>query len=51
MALKGMTAAKYTAIGKVANPTATRDLQHLLTRAIFVQEGPERSVRYQLNLG
>lgn len=46
----GMNARKYSGITKVSKATATRDLQDLATRNIFVASGGGRSTSYQVNL-
>ena len=46
----GMTARKYVSINKTSRATATRDLQELVTKNIFTQNGEGRNVSYQLNI-
>lgn len=46
----GMTAKKYMRITRASKATATRDLQQLYEKGIFLMEGAGRSVRYQLNM-
>lgn len=46
----GMNARKYTGITKASKATATRDLQDLANKNIFVGSGGGRSTSYQLNL-
>lgn len=46
----GMSAKKYVAIAKTSKPTATRDLQDLVAKKVFIQAGGGRSTRYHLNL-
>ena len=46
----GMSAKKYMAITKATKATATRDLQDLVKKEIFIPSGGGRSVRYQVNL-
>jgi Fic family protein len=48
--LGGMGANKYMAIAKTTKSTATRDLQDLVAKEVFVPLGAGRSTRYQLNL-
>jgi Fic family protein len=45
----GMNARKYFAIAKVSKATATRDLQDLLQKDVFVVTGGGRSTSYELN--
>jgi Fic family protein len=45
-----MTARKYVSINKTSRATATRDLQELVTKNIFTQNGEGRNVSYQLNI-
>ena len=47
----GMSASKYMGITKASKATATRDLQDLAEKGVFVPEGGGRSRRYGLNLG
>ena len=46
----GMTAKKYMSINKTTKSTATRDLQELIDKNIFVRKGAGRSTSYDLNL-
>ena len=46
----GMSAKKYIGISKTSKPTATRDLQDLVAKEIFISEGGGRSTHYQINL-
>lgn len=46
----GMTARKYISINRTTKSTATRDLQDLVDKNIFVQKGAGRSTAYELNL-
>jgi len=46
----GMSAKKYIAINKTSKATATRDLQELAAKGVFVSEGAGRNVRYRINL-
>ncbi len=46
----GMNAKKYVAITKTSKATATRDLQDLAAKGIFVSVGAGRSTRYELDL-
>ncbi len=46
----GMTARKYVSINKTTKSTATRDLQELVDKDIFVRKGAGRSTSYDLNL-
>ncbi len=46
----GMNAKKYIVISKTSKATATRDLQDLAAKKIFIAEGGGRSTSYQLNL-
>ena len=46
----GMTAKKYMSINKTTKSTATRDLQELIDKNIFVRIGAGRSTSYDLNL-
>ncbi|MEN7974109.1 MAG: Fic family protein [Verrucomicrobiota bacterium] len=46
----GMSAKKYIAIAGTSKPTATRDLQDLVAKKVFIQTGGGRSTRYDLNL-
>ncbi len=47
----GMNAKKYQAITKVSKATATRHLQDLVEKRIFVSQQGGRSTHYQINLG
>lgn len=46
----GMTAKKYMAIAKATKPTATRDLQDLAAKGVFIPLGGGRSTHYQVNI-
>jgi Fic family protein len=46
----GMSAKKYQAIAKTSKPTATRDLQDLVQKHVFVPLGGGRSRHYQIHL-
>jgi len=46
----GMSAKKYMAIAKTSKATATRDLQDLSEKGIFIVVGSGRSTRYQLEI-
>ena len=46
----GMTARKYISINRTTKSTATRDLQELTDKSIFVRKGAGRSTSYDLNL-
>ena len=46
----GMSAKKYMAIAKTSKPTATRDLQDLVAKNVFIPVGAGRSTHYQINL-
>ncbi|MBV6645240.1 MAG: Fic family protein [Cyclobacteriaceae bacterium] len=46
----GMSAKKYMAIAKTTKATATRDLQDLVEKNVFVVLGAGRSTRYEVNL-
>ncbi len=46
----GMTAKKYMAITKATKPTATRDLQDLVAKAVFIPMGSGRSTHYQIRI-
>ncbi len=48
--LGGMNAGKYVSIAKTSKSTATRDLQELATKGIFLPVGAGRSSRYEINL-
>jgi Fic family protein len=45
-----MNARKYIGITKTSKPTATRDLQDLVGKGIFIPIGGGRSTRYELAL-
>ncbi len=45
-----MSAKKYIAITHTSKATATRDLQDLVEKGIFIPSGGGRSTRYQINL-
>lgn len=46
----GMNARKYTGITKASKATATRDMQDLVQKKIFIASGGGRSTSYQVNL-
>ncbi len=46
----GMSAKKYSAITKTSKATATRDLQDLTDKNVFIPFGAGRSTKYNLNL-
>ena len=46
----GMSAKKYMAIAKTTKATATRDLQDLVEKEVFLVSGGGRSTRYEVNL-
>ncbi|RKR12822.1 Fic family protein [Maribacter vaceletii] len=46
----GMNARKYVSLVKTSKATATRDLQDLVGKGIFVPAGGGRSTRYDLNI-
>jgi Fic family protein len=46
----GMNTRKYISIAKTSRATATRDLQELVKRGVFVALGGGHSTRYELNL-
>ena len=46
----GMSAKKYMVITKASKATATRDLQDLLEKGVFILEGGGRSTNYSLNI-
>jgi Fic family protein len=46
----GMSAKKYISITKTSKATATRDLQDLVRKGIFIPQGAGRSVRYEILL-
>lgn len=46
----GMSAKKYIAIAKTTKATATRDLQDLVEKEVFLVSGGGRSTKYQINL-
>lgn len=46
----GMSTKKYIAIAGTSKPTATRDLQDLVKKKVFISNGGGRSTRYHLNL-
>lgn len=46
----GMNATKYTSLTKISKATATRDLQDLLEKKVFIVVGAGRSTRYQINI-
>ncbi|QQU03139.1 hypothetical protein [Myroides odoratus] len=45
-----MSAKKYMSLTKTSKATATRDLQDLVEKGIFIITGAGRSVRYHLLL-
>ena len=47
----GMSAKKYISITHTSKATATRDLQDLVEKKVFMPFGGGRSTRYELNLG
>ncbi|WP_163381381.1 Fic family protein [Cyclobacterium sp. SYSU L10401] len=47
----GMSAKKYIAVTQTSKATATRDLQDLVEKNIFLPFGGGRSTKYALNLG
>ena len=47
----GMNARKYVSIATTSQATATRDLQELAEKRVFIPTGGGRSTRYMLNLG
>jgi Fic family protein len=46
----GMSAKKYMTLTKTTKPTATRDLQDLVAKEVFIPAGGGRSTHYQINL-
>jgi len=46
----GMNARKYMALTKVSKATATRDIQDLVEKGVFLPLGGGRSTRYELSL-
>lgn len=46
----GMNTRKYIGLTKTSKATATRDLQDLVSKSIFVSSGGGRSVSYQLKI-
>jgi len=46
----GMNARKYIAIAQTSKATATRDLQNLVEKNVFIPSGGGRSIHYELNL-
>jgi Fic family protein len=46
----GMNATKYASLTQISKATATRDLQDLLEKKVFVVVGAGRSTRYQANI-
>ena len=46
----GMSAKKYMAIARTTKATATRDLQDLVEKEVFLVFGGGRSTRYQVNI-
>lgn len=47
----GMNAKKYISISHTSKATATRDLQDLVEKTIFISSGGGRSTSYTINLG
>ncbi len=47
----GMSTKKYISITHTSKATATRDLQDLVEKGIFIPSGGGRSTRYEINLG
>lgn len=47
----GMSAKKYMSISHTSKATATRDLQDLVEKKVFVPLGGGRSTRYEVNFG
>ena len=47
----GMNAKKYMSIAHTSKATATRDLQNLVEKTIFIPSGGGRSTSYTINLG
>ncbi len=47
----GMSTKNYIAITSTSKATATRDLQDLTEKGIFISTGGGRSTRYEINLG
>ena len=46
----GMSAKKYITITQTSKATATRDLQDLVDKGIFIPSGGGRSTRYAINM-
>ena len=46
----GMTTRKYISINRTTKSTATRDLQDLVDKNVFVRKGVGRSTAYQSSL-
>jgi Fic family protein len=46
----GMNATKYASLTKISKATATRDLQDLMEKKIFIAVGGGRSTRYQIGI-
>jgi len=46
----GLSAANYITISGASRATATRDLQDLVAKAVFIQRGTLKSTRYRLNI-
>jgi len=46
----GMTAKKYRVIAKTSKPSATRDLQDLVSKKVLIPTGGGRSTNYQVNI-
>ncbi|MFQ5544318.1 MAG: Fic family protein [Nitrospiria bacterium] len=47
----GMSTKKYVSITHTSKATATRDLQNLVEKGVFISSGRGRSTRYEVNLG
>ena len=47
----GMSTKKYITITGTSKATATRDLQDLVEKRVFIPSGGGRSTRYEVNLG
>jgi Fic family protein len=45
-----MSAKKYMGITQTTKPTATRDLQDLVAKEVFISAGGGRSTHYRINL-
>jgi Fic family protein len=46
----GLSAENYRSITKTSHATATRDLQGLIEKGVFLQTGQLKSTRYSLKL-